>query len=280
MDASATPACTDATGLSDSAAWYRGWPQTVITAGYFGCFFALGLCIAALGPIQLLLSERLSMDVNSTGMFFTARAVGYLVGSIVGGVLVDRIKRTHALIVAAAVLCAAGVALLPLTTSAVVVTASVATQGLCMGVLDTGGNVLLLWLHGPVRVEPYMQLMHFFFGCGAFASPLLIEAVVASSDRHDRFDAAFYAMSAVLLAVCLPLCAYRGPCRPRTPERSDGRGAGSSSGRGSSRRRLVALCALLLLVYVGTEVSFGGYVQPFAVMRLSMDSTAGRLLNS
>lgn len=43
-------------------------------------------------------------------------------------------------------------------------------QGLAMGVLDTGGNVSLMRLHGK-EVAPYMQTMHFLFGLGAFASP-------------------------------------------------------------------------------------------------------------
>ena len=35
------------------------------------------------------------------------------------------------------------------------------------------GNTLLVWVH-PARVGPVMNALHFFFGLGAFLSPILI----------------------------------------------------------------------------------------------------------
>jgi FHS family Na+ dependent glucose MFS transporter 1 len=40
-------------------------------------------------------------------------------------------------------------------------------QGLTMGLVDTGGNVLLLSMWGA-SCGPYMQALHFAFGAGAF----------------------------------------------------------------------------------------------------------------
>ena len=50
-----------------------------------------------------------------------------------------------------------------------------------MGALDSGCNVLLIWLHGD-RVAPYMQTIHFLFALGAFASPLLVAGFTGGSD--------------------------------------------------------------------------------------------------
>lgn len=43
----------------------------------------------------------------------------------------------------------------------------VVLQGLSMGFLDTGGNVLLLRIWGE-HCGPWMQTLHFSFGLGAF----------------------------------------------------------------------------------------------------------------
>ena len=103
------------------------------------------------------------------GALFVARSIGYTVGSMLGGVLFDVASRPHVPLVLGNLACAAGTAALPLLPSIPALGCAVVTQGVCMGFLDTGGNVLLLWLWGAGRVEPYMQAMHFCFALGAIA---------------------------------------------------------------------------------------------------------------
>jgi hypothetical protein len=99
------------------------------------------------------------------GYIFTARAMGYLTGALISGRMFDSkaIPAHYALAVA---LLATGVgnAIVPMTSNIIVV-AAVSTAGIGMGFLDTGGNVLLIRLHGS-NVGPYMQAMHFSFALG------------------------------------------------------------------------------------------------------------------
>ena len=179
---------------------YVGRARIIITASYFGCFGSVGICLASLGPILLGLSRQLGTSLDALGNLFVVRACGYLIGSGVSGYLVDRIRHTHAMLLLAMGLCAAGTALIPVLPTHALVAAAVSTQGVCMGVLDTGGNVLLIWLHGSGTVEPYMQAMHFCFGLGAFVAPLLVELSV---QRSGGFAAAFYCIGAMLLFWCV-----------------------------------------------------------------------------
>ena len=203
--------------LSDPNA-YTGTPRVIITLGYFGCFGCVGVCLSSLGPILLSLADILSATFDSLGFLFVVRSVGYLIGSVIGGYVVDRVRRTHVVLLVTMLLCAGGTVVLPLVRAPWLAALAVSTQGLCMGVLDTGGNVLLIWLHGSGRVEPYMQAMHFFFGLGAFVAPLLIEASIVQT---GNFAAAFYLIGICLVVCSIPLACFRGPIKPVAEQRSD-----------------------------------------------------------
>ena len=155
---------------------FPGAKRNVLTAAYFACFFCLGVCLAALGPILLALTDQLDTTLDAIGLLFVLRSIGYLLGSAVGGAVVDRTRRTHGLVLVALVLCAIGTAALPGLHSYVLAAMAVSTWGVAMGVLDTAMNVMLMWLWGPARGEPYMQAMHFFFGVGAIGWPSAVES--------------------------------------------------------------------------------------------------------
>ena len=242
--------------LIRAAGAYAGASRLVITAGYFGSFFSIGLALASLGPVLPTLSARSGVSLESSGLLFVGRSCGYVVGSLAGGVIFDTMKRTHLPLIAGNVLCALGCAILPSLRSLPALAAALFAQGTCMGLLDTGGNVLLIWLHGAGRVEPFMQAMHFFFALGAVLSPLLIEAATrlsvsgaprsaqggveaAGEARDEAFRAAgaFYIMAAVILASSAPLALYRGPQRAAAEGSSSSSSSSSSGGGGGGSGR-------------------------------------------
>ena len=119
---------------------YTGRPRIILTICYFGSFFGIGIFLAALGPCIPALARRLDVDIEGLGILFVSRAIGYVVGSLIGGLVFDRIKRTHGPLVIGNLLCAFGYALVPSLTSKTAVAFALATGGGCMGLLDTGGN--------------------------------------------------------------------------------------------------------------------------------------------
>ena len=67
--------------------------------------------------------------------------------------------------------------------------------GLGEGALDVGGNTLLVWGYRE-KVAPYMNALHFFFGVGAFISPIIVaQAIQATGD----IMLAYWALAVLML---------------------------------------------------------------------------------
>src|SRR6266478_6134018 len=61
-----------------------------LTATYFAAFVALGLTTGSLGPTLPNLAEQTHVGLSAISYVFTARSMGYLLGSVRGGKLLDR----------------------------------------------------------------------------------------------------------------------------------------------------------------------------------------------
>jgi FHS family Na+ dependent glucose MFS transporter 1 len=260
-----------------------------ISIAYFAAFLGVGIVIASLGPIMLALSAQTGAEVDELAFLFTSRAVGYLLGSIVGGALVDKIPG-HRVMFAGLIANSVATAMFPLLKSIPLLALLSSVQGLTMGFLDTGTasarglssrcrprslltatNVLLLWLHGD-KSGPWMQAMHCCFGIGALVSPLFVRA---SQSLTSSYHTAFWTFSLIL---CVSAVSFLFLPSPSPPQGSLQENAGGSSGFISTLRRmpraalsLLFLVALLLGVYVGSEVSYGAYVLVYSHQRLGLD---------
>ncbi|XP_043247659.1 nascent polypeptide-associated complex subunit alpha, muscle-specific form-like isoform X2 [Amphibalanus amphitrite] len=140
-------------------------------------FFTLGLCIALPGPTLLDLQSQVSVSMAQISQLFFWRALGYLAGSMISGLLFDKLNRLL-MMLASMALAAAGMATVPWLRSALSLNVCFTALGVPLGFVDTGGNVLLLDLWGKSS-GPYMQAIHFSFGLGAFAAPLLAVPFIA-----------------------------------------------------------------------------------------------------
>jgi MFS transporter, FHS family, Na+ dependent glucose transporter 1 len=238
--------------------------RTWQTVGYFAAFVALGLTIGTFGPTLPGLAAQTGASLGGVSFLFMARSLGYLVGSSRGGRLFDRVPG-HALMAAALFVMASMMALVPLAPALWLLAAVLLALGAAEGALDVGGNVLLVRVHGG-RVGPYMNGLHFFFGVGAFLAPI----IVAQVGQGIRLP---YWILAVLL---LPVAGWMLRLPSPNPREKTQETAGL---RADSH--LVALIALFLFLYVGAEVSFGGWVYTYTVaLKLSGASAAAYLTSA
>jgi hypothetical protein len=60
------------------------------TATYYAAYVSLGLTTASLGPLLPLLADQTHTLLNQVSILFTARWLGYLIGSLVIGRVYDR----------------------------------------------------------------------------------------------------------------------------------------------------------------------------------------------
>jgi FHS family Na+ dependent glucose MFS transporter 1 len=232
------------------------------TIGYFGAFVSLGMASAALGPTLPALAENTQTQLSEVSYLFTAHALGYLLGSFQGGRFYDRLPG-HVIIISALVLLSAMLALTPLISTIWLLAVVMLCMGMAGGAIDVGGNTLLVWVHTR-QVGPYMNGLHFFFGVGSFASPLIIALV-------DLATANLLGAYWILALLMVPAAAWLlwlpspAPLPDAQPQQKAGAYANATSHFLQKDSVTISLIALLLFLYVGAEASFGGWIFTYAV---------------
>ncbi len=231
-----------------------GNPARQITIAYFAAFITLGMTSASLGPTLDALSIQTFAGLEKISWLFPIRSFGYLLGAVLAGRLYDRLQG-HRLMALALVLMAGTMILIPTLPFFAVLMAALLAAGLGEGMLDVGGNTLIVWLHGK-RVGPYMNALHFFFGFGALLAPLIVGQVVL---RTESITWAYW-----LIAIAT-IPALTGVLITRSPVNNT---AGSENGKNSAAppgQALLILLVLFFFFYVAAEISFGGWVYLYAV---------------
>ena len=143
------------------------WAQTPAgTSSIFYCcsYVCLGLSLSSLGPVLLDLSVQTGASLRATGYCFVIRSAGYLAGAACGP-LFDRVPG-HRVLGVAMLLVAGGTFGITRATSTAALAFTVSLQGVAMGLLDTGCNLLLLWWLGA-GAGPVMQVSLSASGLGA-----------------------------------------------------------------------------------------------------------------
>jgi len=237
------------------------------TAGYYAAFIALGLVSGSLGPTVPGLAQNTGSPVAHISLLFAARSSGYLAGSLLGGRLYDRIAG-HPVMGGSLLVMAAMMGAAPLLTQLGLLACAIFALGMAEGALDVGGNTLLVWVHQE-RVGPFMNGLHFFFGVGAFLSPLIVAWAMPDDGAIGR---AYWTLAVLQLPAAAWLLRLPSPS------------GHAASGATSSERvngRLVALIVLFFFLYTGAEVAFGGWIYSYAVgLRLSSHAVAAYLTSA
>ena len=240
-----------------------------IAAAYYATYVLLGLMLTSIGPSLDALQAQSDSTTEAIALLFTANALGYIAGSLLAGRLYARISGNRLL--CAALLTLASLTLtVPWLGSLGLLMVVFALIGVPLGVMDVGGNTLLVWMYRD-QVPPYMNALHLSFGVGAFIGPLVF----------DRFEVAtgnatttFWLFAALMVPLALWLARLPTPDSPTaaqvTPE-----------GLGVIRRYpwLVGLIAAFFFMHIGGELAFGGWIYTYADGATGSETTA-RVINS
>lgn len=250
--------------LDQPVVWREAkWAKTV---GYYAAFVALGLGAASLGPTLNGLAANTQSTLSQISYLFLARSFGYLLGSILAGRLYDRMAG-HPLIVGS--LCVMIIALLMIPTLSLlgILIAVLLVLGLAEGLLDVGVNTLLVWVHQP-NIGPYMNALHFFFGLGAFFSPVIVAQVMRWS---GDITWAYWFLTLGLLPVLLWFLRLPSP-----PLRHQAEGAVAQP----INYLLVGILSVFFFLFVGVEVSYSGWIYTYAVKTNLGNAASAAYLNS
>jgi FHS family Na+ dependent glucose MFS transporter 1 len=237
------------------------------TSAYFIAFIGLGMVGALLGPSLPYLAEITRTSLSQISILFIARSLGYLGGSIMGGYLFDRFSG-HALMVITLVALGVTVWLTPSATLLWMLTALLFLAGLSQGIVDVGGNTLIVWLHGQ-KVGPYMNALHMFYGVGTFLAPVILAQAVLVT---GKISWGYWLIGGLMLFPVLQLGLL-----PSQAVRSS-----TEAGRvKASNSLLVFLAALFLFCYSSFANIFGGWVFTYVtLLGLTSETNAAYLTST
>jgi FHS family Na+ dependent glucose MFS transporter 1 len=238
------------------------------TIAYYAAFVALGLGSASLGPTLSFLADNTGSTISQISFLFFASSLGYLIGSFLGGRLYDRLPG-HYIMGVTLVCIALGLSLIPTLSLLWVLTTVILLVSLVKGALDVGGNALLVWIHGS-GVGPYMNGLHFFFGVGAFLSPLIIGQALSWSNNDVRW--AYWALVIIVLPIAVPFFIIPSP-KSNQVEHDEGKPK-------QINYRVLGLIVFIFFLYVGAEIGFGGWIATYAVELELTDAVNAAYLTS
>lgn len=230
------------------------------TFAYYAALIIFGTTMALYGPSLSWLTDHTESRLDQISIIFIASSFGYMVGSLFGGRAYDRLPG-HRIQALALLLISLGTALVPILHSLWLLVGIIFILGILQGVLDTGCNTLLTWIHGE-KVGPFMNGLHFSFGAGAFLAPLIFARVVQVA---GEIHWAYWVFS--LLALPLVVWFWLLPSPPI-------RKTITPAGRRRSVNGLFVLIVIFFVFHVGLELGFGNWIYTFAV-NIQMASETG-----
>ena len=237
--------------------------KRIVTAAYYASFVAMGISMASLGPTLTELASHTQSTLSAISVLFTARALGMLAGSVLGGGVYDR-RRGHRIMALMIVCMAALTALTPFVPTLWLLAVILFITGAVQGVLNIGGNALLVWLHGQ-KVGPFMNGLHFFFGVGTFITPIIVAQFIP---LHNGMLWTYL----LLAVIILPTAAVALLPSPPAPTAVQDRRAARID------PLLITLIALVFACYSGASYAYGGWVFTYAIkMKMANEVNAAYL---
>lgn len=285
----------------------------MVTLALCASFLGLGMSISVLGPTFEDLAVNVKKNISNISYIFVGRSAGYIGGSLLGGVLFDCMN-PHILLGFSMLVTAFGMCAIPFCKQALLLTGLMSSIGISMGVLDTGGNVLILNTWGE-QAGPHMQALHFSFAAGAFVSPIIAkllfgpdvntsspgvvptnatprltpEQLTKSPDAHTIFhyvhsrSSTLKSMWAYIVigsfVFLISILFFMLSSRSST-SREKARTAAGKPLVAKHHMALVVLLFFFFFAYVGAEVAYGSFIFTFAKDYAQMDQSQAAGLNS
>jgi FHS family Na+ dependent glucose MFS transporter 1 len=235
------------------------------TICYYLALFALGLTTAAIGPAIPHLAEQTGSQLRQISSMLVLSSFGYLLGSLAGGRLIDRIKG-HPVIIIGLVVMAVSFAFIPLSPELILLAVLAFILGLSQSFIDVGSNLMVVWAHGQ-NVGSYMNGLHLSFGIGTLVAPLIL---AASLDQSNTILWGFLTLAALSLPAAYWLMKLPSPVIVQSIQQSE-----------KLNIRWLPLFTLVMLfyfVYIGFEAGYGAWIYTYALeMGLGTEITAAYL---
>ncbi len=208
---------------------------------YYSTYWILGAIVASLGPTLLALSENIGVTVGAISILFTTRSFGYLTGSLLGGWLYDRFHG-HRVLSGLLIIAALALASIPSIHAMLLLSVIFFLVGTAQGGMDVGSNTLLVRANPP-KIAAALNGLFFFAGLGSFLIPIYLGSVSLAWG--------YYGMALALIPIILWVFLTESPAIPAPAKEDDAK---------LNNLPLFISFAALAFIYIGAEVSFGGWL--------------------
>ena len=232
----------------------------------YAAFIAIGLAAGLLGPTLVGLAKQTDSSFAEIGFVFTVHSLGYVVGSTFFGKFYDRVAG-HRILALMIVMLSAALLLIPISHQLWMLLCAVFLLGTAEGTGQVGVNTLLLWLYHQ-KSTAFLNGAHFFFGVGALTSPIIVAQFLING--YD-FAAAYRFVAFLILPVILLFLLVPSPGLMTGEKKEENQPVNYG---------LVALVALFYFLYLGAEISFGGWISTFATSLKLGDEVSSAYLAS
>jgi fucose permease len=230
----------------------------------FYAFIAIGIAESGLGVLlpSILVTYNLT-PATVTALFFS-QIIGYIVAALTSSLLSHRIGLAQMILLAALNITSA-LCIYASTTHWVVMVTAGTLLGLGVGLIDAGINT---WIAHHQQNANLMGLLHAFYGIGALSGPTIATTLLTFGASWQSVYWVFAGFVALLVAAMFWAVAQPEPLMHLPAVVSTQNGV--TNLRIALKTPTVLVAGLLLLVYVGTEVSLGNWA--YAVQTLSRDT--------
>jgi fucose permease len=252
----------------------RSTHATLILGLAFLIYLLFGMFTAGVGPVLGELSHQAATSLAAIGGVLTFLFFGSLLAQLAAGPLIDRLGQKPVLIVSLLMLGIGIVALMGAGSLAAMFAWALLT-GVGQGGVDMGANLVVADA-APRNSTSALNLLHFFFGMGAFIGPALIALTIGWSGSglivHRGVAGLFLILALALIAV------LEGRARGQPDTKVVD--AAPSKGSGVYLSPLLWLLGALLLVYVGVEFSIGSWIPSYMNLTTAMNAENGAWVTS
>ncbi|HET6789935.1 MAG TPA: MFS transporter, partial [Aquabacterium sp.] len=249
-------------------------PHKLILALSYLTFLLFGMFTAAIGPTLGELAHQTGASLAGIGGVLTCLFLGSVIAQLAGGPLNDRLGYKPVLVTSMAVM-AVGIVAFTNARNLPLMFALALIAGLGQGGVDMGANLVVADA-APRNTTSALNLLHFFFGLGAFIGPALVGFAILLMGAGlivQWIIAVLFAMLAVTMAFLLrPGVAAQGSARESDGARIVGLGIYLSP--------LLWLMGALMLIYVGVELGLGSWISTYMGISTGMLAQYGAWVTS
>jgi fucose permease len=240
----------------------------LLTAGCFLAFFVFGFTDNLKGPTLPAMLAELNFDYGMGGNIFFGEYLGFLIATLITGILADRFGLKSVILLAGLFL-GIGVSGYSAFSSAFLLSASLFIIGMGLGALELGPNAIIVSLHHE-RKGLYLNLMSVLHGLGSLLAPLFAGWLLSLSVSWRVIYRWDLALAALFVIIFLFLRF------PKAEEKSqiDFRHIPQIAFKGNLPWFYVAIC-----FYVAAEIGMGSWLVTFLqdVRNVSVTSSSQAL---